>query len=459
MKNLLLIVCSLIIPLGILAQSTTITGIVSGAEGQMIRLIAYDDFISQKIISLDKNEIAEDGSFELSFDLTETIMAFLDINYQRAEIFLEPGKSYTLDIKYDLDNQLASYYDRHGLLYDFTKPDSNELNQVIWQFNSMYNKFIMDNFDHIYKLHDKSRVSTFKLEVAEAFPSADSGYFEDYVTYKLADVEQFARLKGKNTLGTEYFVDNPVLYNNVEYTFFFKEFFEKFLVTSPDMITISDLIIAVNDNKDNKAILDAMGARPYLVDDNFRELVLLQSLKGLYYNGTYKKPQVLNMIRDISRTTSDPMHKKIAENLLETLTVLAPGYPAPDLQLTGIAGQAFKLKSIKGKPVLLTFFRSDQAGIKNDFDRLSQLFNVYNSGLEIISISMDNEPQAYIPLANSGSYNWTFAHYANDPAVYDLYNIRNLPLYVLIDVEGNIKLYPAPPPGDELEKAVLKVIH
>ena len=345
------------------------------------------------------------------------------------------------------------------MVYEFIEPDSNELNQKIWQFNTMYNQFIFENFDWIYTRHDKSRVNSFSQEVEKKFPFSDSGYFKDYIIYKLADVELFARLRGKNTLATEYFVDKPVLYNNVEYTFFFNEFFDKFLVTSPNMITVSDLIIAVNDNRDNHAILDAMTHKQFLADENFRELVLLHALKGLYYNGTYKKPQVLDMIRTISRTSSDPMHKKIALNLLETLTVLTPGFPAPNLQLTGIAGQSFNLKSIKGKPVLLTFFRSEQKGIQNSFDHLSELFNVYNSGLEIISISMDNDPLAYIPLANSGSYNWTFAHYGNEPAVYDLYNIKDLPLYVLIDVEGNIALFPAPPPGDELERAVLKIIH
>jgi len=459
MKKLILIILTGIFPIFIFAQITTISGTVSGGEGQVLRVLAFDDFISNKIIPLGEGMIAEDGSFSMEFELDETVGAFLDINYQRAEIFLEPGASYALTITYDQANQLVSYFDRQGLLFEFSDTNDSELNRLIWRFNAMYNKFVMENFEHIVKLHDKARVADFREQVELEFEGIEHPYFNDYINYKLADVYQFARLKGKQTLAAEYFNDKPVLYNNVEYTFFFNEFFEKFLTTTPDVITISDLIIAVNDHQSNQMILDVLTEVPYLQDPGFRELVLIHGLRSLYFNGTYKKPQLLAMIKEVNNSTTDPMHKKITANLLERLTHLAPGTPAPDMKLISIGGQEFNIKGIKSKPILLHFYRSEQKGTENSFERLTELYNYYRSGLEIISISMDNDPTAYLPMANSGGYRWTFAHYGNDPAIYDLYNIRDLPLYVLIDVEGNIALYPAPSPGEALEKEVKKVIH
>ena len=459
MKNFFLIILILGITFPLKAQQTIVSGTVSGGEGQVIRLIAHDDFISKKSVLLDSKMIPADGTFSLEFDLRETIMAYLDINYQRAEIFLEPGKTYHIEVKYDRDNHLASYFDRQGLNFDFINPEDDNLNLLIWKFNKIYNTFIMTDFEEVSKMKDKARIAAFKAEVQEALSGSDNTYLNDYIKYKIAGIEQFSRVKGKAQLAEEYFNGEPVLYKNVEYTFFFSEFFRKFLITNPDMITISDLIIAVNDHADYKPILDAMAGISWLSDPNFRELVLLHGLSELYYNGTYKKPRILSMIRDIQRRTADTVHARIAGNLLETLQLLSPGTPAPDLSLTGIAGQKFNLKSIKGKPILLTFFRSGQEGTANAFTRLADLYNLYNAGLEIISVSMDNDPKAYIPLANSGNYRWTFAHYGNNPEVYDHYNIKDLPLYVIIDVEGNIFLCPAPVPGEELEKQLKKVIH
>jgi len=455
--TLLLFVC--ILPLFAFTQSTTVSGTVAGGEGQVVRLLAFDDFISKKIITLGEGRVADDGSFSISFDLKETIGAFLDINYQRAEIFLESGNIYPINITYNSANQLESYFDRQGLEYVFQEEDAAELNRLIWQFNAMYNKFVMENFEHIVKLHDKARVADFQSQVDQEFEGIEHPYFNDLVKYKMADVYQFARLKGKQSLAENYFIDKPVLYNNVEYAFFFNEFFEKFLTSTPHVITISDLIIAVNDSSSNAMILRSLARVPYLQDEEFRELVLIHGLHSLYYNGTYKKPQVLAMIEDIKASSNDPMHRRITANLLSSLNHLAPGSPAPDMVLTSIGGQEFNLNNIKGRPILLNFFRSSQKGTQNSLESLAELYNYYRSGLEIISISMDDDPQAYIPLANSGGFHWTFAHFGNDPAVLDSYDIRNLPLYVPIDADGNIAVCPAPPPGDELERALMKIIH
>jgi len=459
MKKVFLLITAILIPGFILAQITLVRGTVAGGEGQVIRLMTYDDFISRNIITLGECKISPEGRFNIEFDLQETIAAFLDINHQRAELFLEPGKTYELEIAYNAANRLESYFDRQGLEYSLSDENPDELNQRIWRFNEMYNKFVMENFEHIVKLHDKGRVSDFQDEVEREFNEIDHPYLQNYIIYKFAEIYQFARLQGKKTLAEEYFTGKPVLYHNVEYTFFFGEFFEKYLTTNPDVITISDLIIAVNEEGSLSMIDEALAQISYLQDEGFRELVLIHGLRGLYFNGTYKKQKVLELIKEIGRSTSDPMHKKITANLIESLGRLAPGSPAPDLLLTGIGGQELHLGNLRGKPILLNFFYSTRKDIQNNFEILAELYNYYRSGLEIISISMDDDPEAYKALANSGGYHWTFAHYGNDPAVLDAYDIRNLPLYVLIDAEGNIAMYPAPPPGPELETAIMKVVH
>lgn len=459
MKKVFFLLLLGVIPAVLLSQSTIVSGFAPDGQGQVIRIMAFDDFISKKIITLGESKIGDSGQFSIEIELTETIGAFLDINYQRAELFLEPGKSYDLEIIYDAANRMESYFDRQGLQYIFREDDPNELNRMIWRFNEMYNTFVMENFEHIVKLHDKGRVADFRNEIDASFKDIEHPYFRNYMTYKFADIYQFARLKGKKALADEYFVGKPVLYENVEYTFFFEEFFEKFLTTNPDVITISDLIIAVNDNQSIAEVDEALSAVPYLQDDGFRQLVLIYGLRGLYFNGTYKKPQVLAMINDINNSTSNPVHKKITSNLLENLQHLAPGTQAPDITLTGIGGQAFNLSNLSGKPILLNFFYTQRKDTQNSFDILAELYNYYRSGLEIISISMDDDPEAYKPLANSGNYHWTFAHYGNDPTVLDKFNIRNLPLYVLLNADGSIAMYPAPPPGPELENAIMKVVH
>lgn len=458
MKKLILLYAFLLTSLAGMAGITTISGKVSGAGGQVIRLLAFEDFISGKMLTLASSEIGQEGRFMLEASISEVTHVYLDINYQRAEFFLEPGVNYELNVRYHAGSQLASYFDRQGLEYDYLNQQPGDLNNNIWKFNSMYNRFIMEDFERIVTLHDKSLVSKFREAVRDTFGVQLQGYFGNYVTYKLADVEQFARLKGKNLLAEEYFTGKPILYGNVEYTYFFSQFFEKFLITSPDVITISDLIIAVNEKTDLDLLRDALKAVPYLSDPVFRELVLLHGLKELYHNGTFKKDRVLELIRRLKAETASPRHRNIAANLLTTLPRLSPGSAAPDISLTLADGSGKQLHEIKGKPILLVFYRIGQKGMEREFDILSEMFSSYKAGLEIISISMDDEGGPAFSVFGA-KYPWTFAHYGNRPEVYDRYNIRNLPLYVLINAEGNIAACPAPGPGDELEREVMKVMH
>ena len=459
MRKLLLFIWILTIPIFFFAQKTTVSGTATAAEGQVIRVLAFDDFISEKIITLAESNISGDGNFLMEFELKDTIYAYLDINSQRSDIFLEPGQSYSIEVEYSQANQLESYYDRQGLAFVFRDADPKDLNQLIWRFNEMYNKFIIENFSHIVNLHDKSRVTKFREEIKTEFHSVEHPYFMNYVKYKMADVEQFARLKGKTTLANEYLDNQAVLYNNVEYAFFFSQFFQKYLITSSNAITVSDLIIAVNDKQDYRIIMDSLSSVPYLQDENFRELVLLFALKELYSNGTFKKAGIMEMLKDIRLNTRDPEHRKIAANLLEKFAKLMPGLPAPDLNLADEEGAIFKLSDLRGKPILLIFFRSKHPGLTTEFDQLVELYTVYKSGLEIISVSMDPSAADMQSIINSGKYTWKFAHYQNSPEVYDLYNIRHLPLYVLISVEGNIAVCPAPSPEGGLENAIMKLIH
>lgn len=459
MKRTILFLFVVAFPLIAFLQTASVSGVATGAEGQRIRILSPEDFISGKMLVLASSEIDEQGKFFLKCELAETRRAFIDINYQRAEIFLEPGMEYQLELSYTLEEQLKLYFDREPIPYEILLADDDELNQQLWTFNIMYNRFIKDNFNRIYIVRDKELVRNFKKRVDSIFQGSTNEYLSSYIRYKFADIEQFARIKSKDSIAKEYFVKNPVLYQQVEYTYLFNEFFQQFLLTSPRLITISDLIIAVNDYADVSLLDQALIKTGYLDDKQLRELVLIHSLVEIHASANFRKPQVIKMFKDVEANSNFPFHKKIVQNILSTFNKLATGTPAPNITMMSIGGFEFELKNLRSKPVLLMFFNSGQKITETYFDELAEIQNKFSAGLELISISMDNDPTAYLPLANSGKYSWTFAHYGNNPDVYDRYDIRDLPLFVLIDVEGNIARYPAPHPGAKLDGEILRVIH
>lgn len=459
MRILFAILCSLFTSVLSYADSTSIAGTAHGAEGQMIRLMAEEDFISQKTVVLTQSRVDAYGNFLLTYNAEETFRAYLDINYQRTDIFLVPGKTYALQITFSPEEQMRSYYERQPLPYKFQDAPEDDLNMLLSTFNRLYNQFVTDNFNRIYVVRDKDLVHEFRMKIDSIFVSVDNSYFNECVRYRFAGLEQLARIKSKRTIALEYFAGNHILYNNIEYTYFFNEFFGQLLLTSPGLITISDLIIAVNDKEDPDILHNALLKTGYLDDERLRELVLLLNLRDIYGSAGFYNDRVIDMINRIGAGSKYPHHQKIVKNIEDEMNKLAAGSPAPNLKLTSIGGYDFQLKNIRSKPVLLMFFHSGQKITTTYLDELAEIYEKFKAGLEVISISMDQDPMAYLPLANSGKYGWSFAHYGNKPAVFDLYNIRDLPLFVLINADGNISMYPAPPPGEQLERGIMKVIH
>lgn len=70
---------------------------------------------------------------------------------------------------------------------------------------------------------------------------------------------------------------------------------------------------------------------------------------------------------------------------------------SPELNFTTITGKQFSLNSIRGKPVLITFWATDCPSCIKEIPHLIELYESYHpKGLEIIAIAMAYNPPNYV---------------------------------------------------------------
>ena len=63
--------------------------------------------------------------------------------------------------------------------------------------------------------------------------------------------------------------------------------------------------------------------------------------------------------------------------------------PAPDIEFTTVDGKKIDLKTLKGKPVLVTFWATSCPGCIKEMPHLIELYHeLHNKGLEIIGVAM-----------------------------------------------------------------------
>lgn len=89
---------------------------------------------------------------------------------------------------------------------------------------------------------------------------------------------------------------------------------------------------------------------------------------------------------------------------------------APDIELTTITGKKINLSSLRGRPVLVSFWATDCPGCIKEMPHLIELYNeLAPQGFELLAIAMSYDPPNRVLAFNKA---------------------RNLPFPVTLDVQG-----------------------
>jgi peroxiredoxin len=142
-----------------------------------------------------------------------------------------------------------------------------------------------------------------------------------------------------------------------------------------------------------------------------------------------------------------------AKNILITLFILllvsslsylwlAPSglQKAPDITLQLINGKQIELASLKGKPVLITFWATSCPGCIKEMPHLVKLYNELNpKGLEMIGIAMpEDRPDYVMEMVKRKSLPYLVAFDLKGEAVRAFGNVSLTPTTFLIDEKGEI---------------------
>jgi peroxiredoxin len=449
-------------PLAINAQKTVIDGMAPGAERKIIRIAAPGDLITFWEKPLAASMVDSTGHFSLSVNLEKTVNAIISIDFHQAEMFLEPAKTYTIRIapmKYDEYTEMNPMIQSQNLMLEDKDPDSLELNNVIGEFNSVYSKFLMENFNALYRDRKKTLLDTFRVKLNQRFGAVKNDYFLDYASYKIASLEQLTQYYNQLQLAKKYFLNKPIRYNNVEYMDFFNSFFFKYITVASNTIRKVDVISMLRGPDPYKTLMKAMTVDTILKNEQLRELVMLKGLMELYNSPSCRQDDALAVIIAVKERTKYPENRVVAEDMISLLTNLKPGSKAPEFTLPDRDQKDFSLKSLLGKPVMLCFWTTYCETCLSEMDLIKPLFDKYRENIHFVSVSADKYFSKMLYFINlKKDYVWTFVNIGDHPEVLKDYDVRTYPLFVLIDKEGKIYKYPADQPGSGLEADFQKIL-
>ena len=302
----------------VFSEPTQIKGHAPGAEGMKVELHAYDDFISNKQVLLNKALIGQDGSFEITQKLNTTTFVYLKIGLQKAELLFEPGRNYHLQITGLLDENLQMadipHFQLPPLLIKIIEPWRHELNGLVRDFFIFHENFITENAAALLIQRSPGIAGHYASQLYDEFPGIDNFWFNEMLTWKIAAIEMMARAKGRETIARDYLLEHEVLYNHMIYMDFFNQFWDKYLITSR-LYNRSELIETLNSSDSYSLMMEMLGKDPILSGNRLRELVLIRSLKDLHGLVGFSQRAIIRLLEEVQKKSEYAEHRKIAGNL------------------------------------------------------------------------------------------------------------------------------------------------
>ena len=142
--------------------------------------------------------------------------------------------------------------------------------------------------------------------------------------------------------------------------------------------------------------------------------------------------------------TKDTLIALFAISILSSIAYLwiAPSgaQHAPNISLQLIDGNKLKLESLKGKPILITFWATSCPGCIKEMPHLIELYNeLHPKGLEIIGIAMPQDRPDYVmEMVKRKKLPYLIAFDLKGEAVRAFGNVSLTPTTFLIDDKGQI---------------------
>jgi thiol-disulfide isomerase/thioredoxin len=458
MNRFVLLCCILAISALVNAQQKCVISCYApDFKNQRAILYTYDDYFSDQLKELEIKQVGENGVCTFQVDPLRGFKSFIQIQDKRGYIYIDPQTaSYKVYFPNELDSMVVKKLNNNTVRLVFDQLPKNDLNTLILEFNLKFDYFLYGDTLKVQRLMMQNQVfrdslAQFTRDTYTYYKDIDNRYFTDYMKYSIASIALFSDRdepsKNKYIVFETFIKNQPLLYHNDAYMFFIKEFYQNVL-SDPSMLPRDRVTFAINNLNSLEKLHEAGEANYYLKHPAFREFIFLNGLSEAYHSGYFNRENLKNLITKIGEETKVEEHKKIAKNILYTQNRLLPGTKCPELDLINSKGDTVSLEKFKGKYVYINFWATWNAPSVQDLLIIKMLQEKHGKYIEFISVSLDENELEYKKfLAQQKDIKWNVCHYNGYANILNDFDIRNIPLYVLVDENGNIEQFPALAPS------------
>ncbi|PWE01176.1 TlpA family protein disulfide reductase [Marinilabilia rubra] len=405
----------------------------------------YQNFLNYDKKELITVQINEEGNFNFSFPLNKITYAFSDLGRFRGFLYLEPGQEYELELPpfepLTQSEKLNPFYQPEEILLGIANKDGNSLNPLIRDFNRAFDYQFNTNALKLLTTKNKQLTSTIIDSLEMRFPD-EKDFFQAHKHFKYARLAMLTSRNPEKEIIGKYFYNRPVYFSLPAYWHTFKDVFSGYERQLKKKLFKSDSL-------NIQSLISSIQSDTLIKKTDLAEAVAVFSLHRSYHEKVIPEKTALKLLNQLKSQASIPEVKAIASSLYSKISALRTGMPAPEFTLYNFEGEDKSLEDYKGKFVYINFCHTDNYACQRDLRLLPKLHETFKRDLEIVTIIINNDfEEAKNFIEAHKNLNWEFLFFGMKANIIKDYNVRAVPLYYLINPDGQLVLSPAPSPNE-----------
>lgn len=410
--------------------------------------------------SLQKTITGDDsGKFRLDLKLEEPCVITLRTGVYKGSLFIEPGKSYPIQLPAFRDvsyaEKISPFYEPINIgLKVAGRPE--DVNNQVYSFDSLF-YYLNEEVVLSRRTGGKALADSLISILESPYDSATGDWFSLHRRYK----EGLMKLnEGKTGLEelAKNFLGEQVMEKHPAYLTLFGAMFKDFLVYYNRTSEGEGIRQQINRNQNLDSLRSLVANHPAVLNDSIRDLILLQELPSLFHRTEYHKEAILILLDSLEADPVKAAYGPYAEALRDKLSSLMVGYPPPDFQLTDTQGSQWSPSDFKGKYTYLMFCTPDNYGCMMEYPYLKSYVAKHSEYLEVVSIMVAESEDQVAPFMEQNQYTWKAIYYGDNSGILDNYQVKAFPVAYLLGPDGNIILSPAPLPTDGFEQQLFQIM-
>ncbi len=431
--------------------------------GMTLVLESYSNFISHEKTELAKIQVDAKGFFQTSIQLATTTYAFIDLGVFRAAAYLEPVKTYHLILPpytpLKQADRFNPFFQPQEVVLGIQNSDAADLNQQIRDYDDLFFQQYNANAILLFNQNNEKLAAQIQTQLDSVFPP-DKGSlsFKTHRFYREAKIKLLVKKRQKRHLIYSLFTSQPVGYSFPAYWDAFNELFKDFFPSYLSSSQGKPLKQAFTANATFDTLSTAMASDSLFKSDQLRELVLLKALYDAFYSGRTDEEAVIQRIAEATKTCSTNENREIATQLVNRITRLRVGTPAPNWIAITASGKEKELNDYKGKFVYLNFMNTQNFTCKKDLQTLTSISRDFKREVEVVTVLTDDDPESAFNYMKKNGYKWDIVHFSQQGKILMDYSIKIEPSYFIIDPEGNFIKSPAPGPEENFREILLDIL-